>query len=70
MYVAWKVLLPIAMVLVVVVGGLVLWSPTASGFPWDRWAGWILAPLLVAYLAYMIVAARRWSARRTREMAA
>ena len=70
MYVAWKVLLPIAMVLVVVVGGLVLWSPTASGFPWDRWAGWILAPLLVAYLAYMIVAARRGSARRTREMAA
>ena len=70
MYVAWKVLLPISMVLVVVVGGLVLWSATASGFPWDRWAGWILAPLLVAYLAYMIVAARRWSARRTREMAA
>ena len=70
MHVAWKVLLPISMVLVVVVGGLVLWSPTARGFPWDRWAGWILAPLLVAYLAYMIVAARRWSARRTREMAA
>jgi NADH-quinone oxidoreductase subunit H len=70
MHVAWKVLLPISMVLVVVVGGLVLWSPTARGFPWDRWAGWILAPLLFAYLAYMIVAARRWSARRTREMAA
>ena len=70
MYVAWKVLLPISMVLVVAVGGLALWPPTANGFPWDRWAGWILTPLLFAYLAYMIVAARRWSARRTREMAA
>src|SRR5712691_4359365 len=70
MYVAWKVLLPIAMVLVVAVGGLVLWPRTASGFPWDRWAAWILTPLLFAYLGYMIVAARRWSARRTREMAA
>jgi NADH-quinone oxidoreductase subunit H len=70
MYVAWKVLLPIAMVLVVAVGGLILWPRTANGFPWDRWAAWILTPLLFAYLAYMIVAARRWSARRTREMAA
>jgi NADH-quinone oxidoreductase subunit H len=70
MHVAWKVLLPISMVLVVVVGGLVLWPRTANGFPWDRWAGWILSPLLFAYLAYMIVAARLWSARRTRELAA
>jgi len=70
MHVAWKVLLPISMVLVVVVGGLTLWPRTAGGFPWDRWAGWTLTPLLFAYLAYMIVAARRWSARRTREMAA
>jgi len=70
MYVAWKVLLPIAMVLVVTVGGLALWPLTANGFPWDRWAGWLLTPLLFIYLAYMIVAARRWSARRAREMAA
>jgi len=70
MYVAWKVLLPIAMVLVVAVGGLALWPLTANGFPWDRWAGWLLTPLLFIYLAYMIVAARRWSARRAREMAA
>jgi NADH-quinone oxidoreductase subunit H len=70
MHVAWKVLLPISMVLVVVIGGLTLWPRTAGGFPWDRWAGWTLTPLLFAYLAYMIVAARRWSARRTREMAA
>jgi NADH-quinone oxidoreductase subunit H len=70
MHVAWKVLLPISMVLVIAVGGLTLWPRTASGFPWDRWAGWILTTLLFGYLAYMIVAARRWSARRTREMAA
>jgi NADH-quinone oxidoreductase subunit H len=70
MYVAWKVLLPISMVLVVVVGGLALWPRTANGFPWDRWVGWPLTLALFAYLGYMIVAARRWSARRTREMAA
>src|SRR5439155_963804 len=46
MYVAWKVLLPIAMVLVVAVGGLVLWRPTAGGFPWDRWAAWLLTPVV------------------------
>jgi NADH-quinone oxidoreductase subunit H len=70
MYVAWKVLLPIAMALAVAVGGLALWPPTANGFPWDRWVGWPLTALLFVYLASMIVAARRWSARRTREMAA
>ena len=70
MYVAWKVLLPISMTLVVAIGGLVLWHPTANGFPWDRWVGWPLTALLFAYLTYMIVAARRWSGRRTREMAA
>jgi NADH-quinone oxidoreductase subunit H len=70
MYVAWKVLLPIAMTLVVAVGGLVLWRPTATGFPWDRWVGWPLTVLLFVYLASMIVAAQRWSRRRAREMAA
>jgi NADH-quinone oxidoreductase subunit H len=70
MHVAWKVLLPISMVLVVAVGGLALWPPTANGFPWDRWVGWPLTLALFGYLGYMIVAARRWSARRTREMAA
>jgi NADH-quinone oxidoreductase subunit H len=70
MYVAWKVLLPISMVLVVAVGGFALWPRTANGFPWDRWVGWPLTLVLFGYLGYMIVAARRWSARRTREMAA
>jgi NADH-quinone oxidoreductase subunit H len=70
MYVAWKVLLPISMVLVVTIGGLSLWPRTANGFPWDGAAGWLLTVALFVYLAYMIVAARRWSARRTRELAA
>jgi NADH-quinone oxidoreductase subunit H len=70
MYVAWKVLLPIALVLVVTVGGLMMWPPTRNGFPWDRWVGWPLTAVLFAYLAYMLVAARRWSVRRAREMAA
>jgi NADH-quinone oxidoreductase subunit H len=70
MYVAWKVLLPIAMVLVVAVGGLALWPPTAQGFFWDRYVGWPLTLVTLGYLAWMIVAAQRWSARRTRELAA
>jgi NADH-quinone oxidoreductase subunit H len=70
MHVAWKVLLPIAMVLVVAVGGLSLLPRTANGFPWDPWVGWPLTIALFVYLAYMIVAAQRWSARRTREIAA
>jgi NADH-quinone oxidoreductase subunit H len=70
MHVAWKVLLPIAMALVVVVGGLVMWAPTRNGFPWDRWFGWPLTAALLLYLAYGLLAARRWSARRAQEMAA
>jgi hypothetical protein len=70
MYVAWKVLLPIAMVLVVLVGALVMWPATRNGFPWDRYVGWPITAVLLAYLVYMIVAARRWSVRRAREMAA
>jgi NADH-quinone oxidoreductase subunit H len=70
MYVAWKVLLPIAMALVVGVGALVMWPATRHGFPWDRFVGWPITAVLFAYLLYMIVAARRWSVRRAREMAA
>ena len=64
MYVAWKVLLPIAMTLVVVVGGLLTWEPTRNGFVWDRYAGWIAAPLLLLYLAFTMLGARRHLARR------
>jgi NADH-quinone oxidoreductase subunit H len=71
MYVAWKVLLPIAMVLVVTVGFLVTWPVTANGFGlWDKaWAG-ITTAVIIVYLASVGVAARRWQARRLREQAA
>jgi NADH-quinone oxidoreductase subunit H len=70
MHVAWKVLLPISLVLMILTGGLVLWKPTALGFPWDRYVGW---PLVVATLAYLVVGvlrAVRWSRRRPQELAA
>src|SRR5262245_42206787 len=67
MYMAWKVLLPIAFVLVVVMGGLVLWRP--YGFPWDRYV-WPLSVLLFVYLIVGILRAVSWSRRRVQEMAA
>jgi NADH-quinone oxidoreductase subunit H len=68
MHVAWKVLLPIALGLVVVVGALTVWTPTAEGFPWDRFFGWPLSLLLCAYLVYVAFAAWRWRARRPQEL--
>jgi NADH-quinone oxidoreductase subunit H len=70
MYVAWKVLLPVAMVLVVVVGVLVLLPATREGFPWDRWVGWPLTGLLALYLAFQVLRAYRTSVRHSRELAA
>ncbi len=70
MYVAWKVLLPIALGLVVVVGALVMWKPTANGFPWDRYFGWPLFALFFVYLSLGIVRARQWSHKRLKELAA
>jgi NADH-quinone oxidoreductase subunit H len=67
MHVAWKVLLPISLVLVVAVGGLVLWKP--YGFPWDRYV-WPLSVVLFLYLAVGILRAFTWSRRRIQEMAA
>jgi NADH-quinone oxidoreductase subunit H len=69
MHIAWKVLLPIALVLVVVVGGLVLWPATAGGFPWDRWVAWPLALGLFAFLLYVMVRALQWNRRRAQELA-
>jgi NADH-quinone oxidoreductase subunit H len=69
MHVAWKVLLPIAMVLVVAVGVLVMWGPK-NGFLWDPYAAWVLTVGIFLLLLYWLVAARRWSARRIREAAA
>jgi len=68
MHVAWKVLLPISLVLVVVVGALVMVLP--NGFPTDHYVGWPLFVLLVGYLAVGLVRARQWSQRRLKELAA
>ena len=70
MYVAWKVLLPISMTLVVVIGGLVMWKPTALGFPWDRYVGWPLTGLLFLVLLAGMLRAIQWSRRRPQELAA
>jgi len=70
MYTAWKVLLPMAMALVVVVGALVMWKPTARGFPWDRFVGWPLSVALCGLLFVAMLRALRWNARRVREVAA
>ena len=70
MYVAWKVLLPVAMVLVVAVGTLVLLPATRDGFPWDRWVGWPITAVIGLYLVYQIVMAYRTSVRHSRELAA
>jgi NADH-quinone oxidoreductase subunit H len=70
MYLAWKVLLPVAFALVVAVGGLVMWKPTALGFPWDRWVGWPITILTLLYLVVGILRAVSWSRRRVQEIAA
>jgi hypothetical protein len=70
MHVAWKVLLPISLGLVVVVGGLVLWPATANGFPWDGAAAWLSASALLVFLVYVMVRALRWNRRRAQELAA
>jgi NADH-quinone oxidoreductase subunit H len=67
MHVAWKVLLPIAMTLVVVVAGLLTWGPTKNGFFWDRFWGWPLTLALVAFLVTGMVRALLWSKNRRRE---
>jgi len=69
MHIAWKVLLPIALVLVVLVGGLVLWPATADGFPWDRYVGWFLTLLFVGFLTVVMIRALQWNRRRAHELA-
>jgi NADH-quinone oxidoreductase subunit H len=70
MYVAWKVLLPISLVLVVATGGLVMVPATAAGFPWDKWVGWPITIAIFLFLINGIVSAVRWSRRRVQELAA
>jgi NADH-quinone oxidoreductase subunit H len=70
MHVAWKVLLPISLGLVVVVGGLALWPLTANGFWWDGLAGWLTTAGLVVFLVNVMLRALSWNRRRARELAA
>jgi NADH-quinone oxidoreductase subunit H len=70
MHVAWKVLLPIAMVLVVLVGFLVMWKPTSGGFPWDPYVGWLITAGLAFFLGSVMVRAILWSRRRAQELLA
>jgi NADH-quinone oxidoreductase subunit H len=71
MHVAWKVLLPMAMALVVVIGGLSIWGPTKNGFGlWDKAAGWIVTGGIALYLIYVMVSARRWAKHRVQQLAA
>jgi len=70
MYIAWKVLLPIALGLVVVVGGLALWPATANGFPWDRFVGWPITAVVFLFLVTVMVRALQWNRRRAQELAA
>ena len=70
MYVAWKVLLPISMVLVVVIGGLIMIPATRNGFPWDRWVGWPLTALVFGALIAWMAGARLSKKRRVQDLAA
>jgi NADH-quinone oxidoreductase subunit H len=70
MHVAWKVLLPIAMVLVVVTGTLATLDPMIHGFPTDRYFAWIVTLGLLAFLGVVMVKAFLWQAKRSQELAA
>jgi len=70
MYVAWKVLLPISMVLVVVIGGLIMIPATRNGFPWDRWVGWFFTLAIFGALIAWMAGARLSKKRRVHDMAA
>ena len=53
-----------------VIGGLLMWPLTASGFPWDRFVGWPLMAAFVLYLLLGLLRARQWNKRRLKELAA
>ena len=69
MYVAWKVLLPISLALVLVVGGLVLIPATRDGFWWDAWVGWPLTLVVVGFLFVVMLRALQWNRARDRQIA-
>jgi NADH-quinone oxidoreductase subunit H len=70
MHMAWKVLLPFALALAVIVGALIVYEPTRYGFPvWDTIGAWITAAAIPLYLLYVMVKALRWRAQRMRGLA-
>ena len=69
MHIAWKVLLPISLGLVVVVGGLILLPATKDGFIWDGIAGWVCAAGLFVFLFNVMLRALAWNRRRASELA-
>jgi NADH-quinone oxidoreductase subunit H len=69
MHIAWKVLLPAALVLVVLMSGLLVLPATANGFPWDRFVGWPLTAALVLWLTVKAVIGLRFAVTRNRELA-
>ena len=70
MYVAWKVLLPIGLLLVLAVGLLIMLPGTRNGFLWDHYVGWPITIGLFLFLLSGIVRAVQWSRRRVQELAA
>jgi NADH-quinone oxidoreductase subunit H len=70
MYVAWKVLLPISMVLVVVIGGLIMIPRTRNGFWWDPYVGWRFTLVIFGALIAWMAGARLSKKRRVRDLAA
>jgi NADH-quinone oxidoreductase subunit H len=70
MHIAWKVLLPISLGLVVVVGGLALLPLTANGFWWDGIAAWLTTAGLFLFLVNVMLRALSWNRRRARELLA
>jgi NADH-quinone oxidoreductase subunit H len=70
MYVAWKVLLPISMVLVVAIGGLLMIPQTRNGFPWDHYVGWIVTLIVFGALFLWMAGARLSKKRRVQDLAA
>ena len=69
MHVAWKVLLPVALGLTVVIGGLLVIPATRDGFPWDPFCFPITLAAIAVPLLRAAFAARRWQARRDAELA-
>src|SRR5258706_3771592 len=59
MYVAWKVLLPISMVLVVAIGGVLIWGAARHGFLPERLLRWPPTAPVVAALHPSIAGALR-----------